>query len=278
MLDRLGRDGLEQPELRAARKLRHDVEEGPHVRAEGRNARENRFAHGLGQDVRSDREDLVHVEGVPACQCVDGVAVGTPRLGELPNGVDREAGGPSVATRPARTRADPGPHAADGRRRPRRRGRSRPRARESDRSGGRGRAAVQRRLVRPVDVLEDDERWSRQLVEKRECHTRGSAPSSRRPVSAPPVVAAMSANGPNGLGVARLSHEPWSTGQSTRSANARALSSRSRPRRRRTRAGRPRRGKRPARRAARHARAGRSCAHVRARAPGGQLPRHLKDR
>ena len=73
---------------------------------------------------------------------------------------------------------------------------------------------VQGRLVRPVDVLEDDD-----LVVKgssprsARATARGSAPAASRSASAPSVWAAMSANGPSGVGVARFSHDPRRTRQ-----------------------------------------------------------------
>jgi hypothetical protein len=82
---------------------------------------------------------------------------------------------------------------------------------------------VERRLIRPVDVLEDDERGWSGALELRQCCEEDSfavgAPASAVS-SGPPAWRAISCDGANGRGVNRASHAPHKTRAEPRRASA----------------------------------------------------------
>ena len=180
VLGRVGRDRLEQPELRPARNECDHLEEATGVGAERRGARQHRVPDRLGQLRRPDREDLGHVERVAVGQCVDRVAVGAARLGERAHGGEREArhGEPRDAGRGRELTEDDAQRMAAvnlvvtvGR------DDEPPRPVDPPTEHAQG---VERRLVRPVDVLEDDERGLPELVEEGSRHRSRIRPLPER--------------------------------------------------------------------------------------------------
>jgi hypothetical protein len=162
---RAARDGVEEPQLSPGGYHGDDLEQAPRRRREGRRPREHRVPHRLREGRPARSEHLRHVERVALREPVEGVAVGGLRFRQGSHGVAGEPrhreprdarGGRQLAEDDAewmvagdlvvpvrgederRRRVDPAPEHAQG---------------------------IERRLVCPVHVLEDDDGRLVQLCE-----------------------------------------------------------------------------------------------------------------
>ena len=219
-------DGLrQQPQLGRTRHHGGDLGDGARLRAERGDAqRPPRRGRSSGHRVRRGREHLGDEEGVAARHRVQ---VARRRAG--PPGQRATAASDSGAgsirrttSRRERRRAPAGPRPSASAsvrqvitRQPRERAEAAAEEREQ----------VERRVVGPVHVLDDEDRRARgELVEDGGQQRLARAAGSSAASSAPPASRATSRSGPSGRGVTSGSHAPQSTRRAPRLARPRPTS------------------------------------------------------
>ena len=197
VLELLGHDRFQEPQLGAERHDRDRVEQPSRRLGEQRGPGEDGVPDRLRQLAASRRQDLGHVERVPPRQPVDRLGVRAGRLRELTHGVERERRHREADT-PLAVASSPedDPQRMVARHLVVAVGREHERTRPLD-PAAEDAEDVERGRVGPVDVLQHDHSVE---VERRRGNGSGS-PGSRP----------MSRNGPSGAGAARFSHEPRRT-------------------------------------------------------------------
>ena len=165
-------------------------------------------------------EHLRDVERVPARQLEDRLGVAAVGLGEAPYGVEGERRDGAARDRRGRGElAEQQPErVVVGELVPVRGEHERLRAVDPPAEHAQH---VERRLVRPVHVLQHGHRWHAELGRERERDLPRRAPASTRVANVPPTCGTRSMNGPSGVGVVSASQPPRSTRASVRSQNAR---------------------------------------------------------
>ena len=220
MVELVGRERLQEPDLGLRRRDRDRLEQAARGLGQARDPRQDRVAHRGRDHARPRREHLGHVEGVAVRPAVQVRGVDPVRLGELADGRRRQRRDRDPRHRPRGRQL-----AQDERQRVRAVELVVAIAGEHERGDrvdlARQQAQhVERRLVGPVQVLEHEDRRAAPASSRISAAVTSCGLASRETSSAssPPVASATSNSGPSGPGVRSPSQAP----HRTRAASPRA--------------------------------------------------------
>ena len=220
-IDVVGRDALEQPELRTRGHDGDDVEHAARRGVERGRTGEHRVAHRRGELRLARGEHLRDVERVPAREREDRIRIAAGLSGERADGVERERR--DGAARDARRRRE----LAEQHAQRMTVGEVVAVRREHERLSSRrcaGRAPAARRATprRPSARPRAPGPSAGRAPPRARARPRAApAPASTRAANVPPTGPTRSTNGPSGVGVVSASQLPRRTRSSVRSQNAR---------------------------------------------------------